>query len=288
MAPIFSLNDGVLFISLLYLSVDMQYQWAEFASCHWPVHTWLLFSYLLILVFRLTHILGTAYAASGSGDFLLNLRHKDTLPRLLMSLTWLLVLPLFAAWTGVGTYWLWDSRRLSERCLPMGMPLCFIIVWQVLSYGWILIHSTLGGIAWVLERRMQRTEASLREMEDPDTVSRWGSVSTMSSYTALANNSLGGLTPEQIKALPQAKASELQLADDCECSICLNELDDDDCVRQLCGCSHTFHRACIDLWLLRRADCPLCKQSVLADPGASDKAAGTAETPAFEVEHWHV
>lgn len=29
--------------------------------------------------------------------------------------------------------------------------------------------------------------------------------------------------------------------------------------RQLDGCGHTFHRSCIDLWLFRRADCPLCK-----------------------------
>lgn len=283
MAPIVSLNDGVLCMSLIYLSIDMQYQWAEFESCHWPVHTWLLVSYIFILAFRVTHILGTAFKSSGSGDFLLNLRHKDMLPRLMMTVIWVLVLPLFAAWTSVGTWWLYDSKRLSQTCLPMGMPLCFIIVWQVLSYAWILIHGTLGGIAWVLEGRLRRTEANLREMEDPDTVARWGAVSDLSGYTALANNSLGGLAPEQIKALPKATASELHLGDDAECSICLNDLCDDDCVRQLCGCGHTFHRACIDLWLLRRADCPLCKQSVLA---ASNDAAN--ETADSAEEHWHV
>jgi len=205
MAPIVSLNDGVLCMSLIYLSIDMQYQWAEFESCHWPVHTWLLVSYIFILAFRVTHILGTAFKTSGSGDFLLNLRHKDMLPRLMMTVIWVLVLPLFAAWTSVGTWWLYDSKRLSQTCLPMGMPLCFIIVWQVLSYAWILIHGTLGGIAWVLEGRLRRTEANLREMEDPDTVARWGAVSDLSGYTALANNSLGGLAPEQIKALPKQR-----------------------------------------------------------------------------------
>lgn len=261
----FSWNDVVLFTSLLYLSVDMQYQWHEFATCQWPVHTWLQVSYFFILAFRLTHVLGTMHAAVGSGDFLLNLRHKETLPHLLMSITWLLVLPLFALWTGAGTFWLYDSKRLSDQCLPMGMPLVFIVTWQALSYAWILIHTTLGGVAWVLERRLRHTEASLRSMEDADTVARWGTVSMLPGYTSMAGETLRGLTPDQIHSLPELLAGDARLGDECECSICLNELCRDDTVRQLTSCGHTFHRSCIDLWLLRRADCPLCKQSVLAD-----------------------
>lgn len=283
MIPTPSLNDGVLVISLLYLSIDMQYQWHEFASCNWPVHRWLLVSYFFILAFRLTHVLGSAHAAAGSGDFLLNLRHKETLPQLLMSLTWFFVLPLFAVWTGIGTFWLYDSKRMSSQCLPVGMPLCFIVTWQVLSYAWILIHMTLGGVAWVLERRLRRTEDSLRSMEDSDTLQRWGQVSQLSGYTALANNSLGGLTPEQIKALPEAWGGAMELSEESECSICLNEICAHDSVRQLGVCGHTFHRSCIDLWLLRRADCPLCKQNVLTEDASS-----ISTTSSSEVEHWHV
>lgn len=277
-----SMNDAVLVTSLLYLSIDMQYQWHEFASCQWPVHTWLLVSYFFILAFRLTHVLGTMHTAVGSGDFLLNLRHKDTLPHLLMSITWLLVLPLFAVWTGVGTFWLYDSKRLSGQCLPMGMPLVFIVTWQALSYAWILIHATLGGVAWILERRVRSTEASLRSMEDSDTLARWGQVSMLPGYTALTNNSLGGLTPDQIHELPEMSAAEARLSDESECSICLNDICQDDTVRLLSSCGHSFHRSCIDLWLLRRADCPLCKQSVAA-------CAHNAATPAGEeVNHFRV
>lgn len=277
-----SRSDCVLLISLVYLSVDLQYQLHEFVSCHWPVHNWLAVSYVLILAFRLVHILGSGNTSTGTGssseDFLLNLRQKDALPRLLMSLTWLLMLPSFAVWTGLGTYWLWESKRFSSQCLPMGsMPLCFTILWLVLSYSWMLIHFTLATVAWVLERRLRLTEANLRAVEDSDTVSRWGQVSQLSGYGDLVNNSLGGLTPDQIKALPEAVASEMQLAEESECSICLNEINADDGVRQLGVCGHTFHRACIDLWLLRRADCPLCKRNVLGDTDSTSDTAGLVQ-----------
>lgn len=273
-----SMNDGVLVVSLLYLSIDMQYAWDEFASCHWPVHRWLLVSYIFILAFRLMHVLGSSHTTEGTGDFLLNLRTKDALPKLLMSLTWFLVMPFFMVWTALGTYWLWDSKRLDGRCLPLGMPLAFIVTWQGLSYAWICIHATLGGIAWVLERRLRRTEASLRAVADNDTLSRWGDVGQLSGYEDLTNNSLKGLTPGEIGQLPEDVASHIQLGEGLECSICLNDLEPTDSVRQLPGCGHTFHRCCIDLWLLRRADCPLCKQDVKVC-----LPCGTTET-----EQWHV
>jgi len=278
MAPVFSLNDGAMFISLTYLSIDMQFETQEFQHCQWPVQKWLLVSFLLILAFRLAHIFGSSQAVAGSGDFLLNLRHKATLPRILVSLTWLMFLPFFAAWTGVGTFWLWESKKISSKCLPWGLPLCFIILWQVLSYAWICIHLGLGSRAWFLERRLRQTEDNLRAMEDPDTLSRWGQVSQLSGDTALTNNSMVGLTPEQIKQLPETVGGAIDLQEN-ECSICLNEICDHDAVRQLGTCGHTFHRCCIDLWLLRRADCPLCKQNVVQHEDA----------PAVvEAERWHV
>jgi len=147
--------------------------------------------------------------------------------------------------------WSWHLLALGKQ-----------VTWQALSYAWILIHATLGGVAWILERRVRTTEASLRSMEDSDTVARWGQVSMLPGYTALANNSLGGLSPDQIHELPEMSAAEANLGEDSECSICLNDIGQDDTVRLLSSCGHCFHRCCIDLWLLRRADCPLCKQSV--------------------------
>ena len=49
----------------------------------------------------------------------------------------------------------------------------------------------------------------------------------------------------------------------CEsCSICLEDFQEMDEVRQLLGCHHVFHRECIDHWLAKAATCPRCRQKV--------------------------
>jgi len=280
-------NDAVLATTLLYLTVDMQYQWEEFASCRWPINRWLVGSYVFTMAFRLVHVLGAMQAAPGSGDFLLNLRHKNKWCMVMVSLFWVVALPMFALWTVLGTYWLWDSKHQSGECLPVGMPFLFIVAWQCMSYAWMAIHFTIAAVAWILERRLQRTELSLREMEDTETLERWGQVSRLSSYASLSNHGLFGLKPEQIKALPETKASEVQhlLGEEMECSICLSEICCHDSVRRL-GCGHTFHRSCIDLWLLRRADCPLCKKAVLTCTPCNDPS-DPANTFVTEGVQWH-
>merc|ERR1712107_777546 len=50
-----------------------------------------------------------------------------------------------------------------------------------------------------------------------------------------------------------------------ECSVCLAEYEDGDPIREL-RCSHMFHTKCIDPWLARSGQCPICKQSVGDEP----------------------
>jgi hypothetical protein len=258
------LTDCVLIVSLLYLSFDIQSECESFNSCRQPINKWLLVSYGLILASRVVYIVGSLVQATEAGDFLLNLRQRGTLLRCLMSFTWLVIAPFFVFWSALGTMWILDVRRHTPGCLPDGVPMWFFWVCQALSYVWIIVHGYLGATAWLLERKLCLAESDLQQIVDADVLARWGQVSRIQGYTSLVSSSdRQGLSPAEIKALPCMVVPETQADTEEECPICLNEIQPGDVVRQLGSCGHNcFHRSCIDLWLLRHADCPLCKRKV--------------------------
>jgi E3 ubiquitin-protein ligase ATL10/75/76/77/78 len=58
-----------------------------------------------------------------------------------------------------------------------------------------------------------------------------------------------------------------------DCPICLGEFMDGEKVRVLPKCNHGFHVECIDTWLLSHSSCPtcpICRQSLLEYPTASE------------------
>lgn len=271
-------NDGILIFSLLDSCVDLHFEWEAFDTCIRPVHHWLLVSYACVVVCRLTHLLGSRWTDKtagepddlcGMGDFLLDLRHKNVAPKALAAFTWLVALPFFAGWTILGTSWYWSIYKETPQCVPSVAHLWFSGFWLALCYAWVITHIAFGVIAVVLERRVRRAEGDLREIEDDDVLQRWGQVSRISGYHVLADQGAptmgSGLTISDIKKLPSESSlgSSSPCGEDAEeCPICITVLQEGDMVRRLPGCGHAFHRSCIDLWLLRRADCPLCKHSL--------------------------
>ncbi|OEL36032.1 hypothetical protein BAE44_0002949 [Dichanthelium oligosanthes] len=51
-----------------------------------------------------------------------------------------------------------------------------------------------------------------------------------------------------------------------ECAICLAEFARGDEVRVLPPCSHAFHAACVDTWLLCTSTCPSCRSALVVAP----------------------
>jgi len=260
--------NAVLFVALSFLCIDIVLDWDGFSRCPKPIHMWLLSSYLLLAVLVL---MGLVAAQVNSGEvhhFLLNARPKGAVMKFMFSCTWLVLVPLFIAWSAVGTMWAWEVQSKAPYCMPSSMHLTFLAVWQVVSYCWVFFYVGMGVMSCRAERRVRRVERDLRDLEDPDLVARWGRVGNLEWYSSLPTAmASGGLTPAEIRALPgEGIYGEGDLAcSPCaeeDCAICLNGMKAGDRVRKLGNCNHVFHSACIDLWMFRSAECPLCKKGV--------------------------
>ncbi|KAK4432364.1 RING-H2 finger protein ATL33 [Sesamum alatum] len=46
------------------------------------------------------------------------------------------------------------------------------------------------------------------------------------------------------------------------CPVCLSGFSEGEEIRQLSGCKHAFHSACIDMWLYSHSNCPVCRAAV--------------------------
>lgn len=255
-------SDGILLFYLFSLShscIDILYHGSDFGTCAKPIHVWLIISYLSLVGLRVPHYLKQFYAADSAAPSAETPRLSlKGLSKACLMVVWFALLPFFTIWTVIGSFWLHEVLESTPACLPPGSDPKFIIFWQVLCYLWILIYVVCVGIALVLRHRQRRAENDLREVETEDSRARWG---TMASNWGLAP--LLGLSAKEISALPAA-SSELEGFADKECSICLSAFQEGDSVRQLPKCGHAFHQACIDLWLLRQNNCPLCKGDVVA------------------------
>lgn len=54
-----------------------------------------------------------------------------------------------------------------------------------------------------------------------------------------------------------------------DCAICLEGFKDGDFCRKLPDCGHLFHVKCVDSWLTRVLNCPICRTRVRVDSGNS-------------------
>jgi len=270
-------NDIALLISLGYTCVDVLVEWESFTQCRKPIHKWLLVSCLCAIGFRFARLLGSwlvaTTAATGGmgrpiggqiGECLLDISHKGGWPRVVESFTWMVFVPFFAAWNLLGTAWLWEVVQDSPSCTPTPTHIWFSCGWLFLCHCWLLVHAALVLKSWRLKSRVQRAEANLREVADGEALQRWGDLGRSSGSVVEEVAGLRGLSSAAIKALPStlAPAAGHLNVNPHECAICLMDIQEGEGMRSLPGCGHSFHRSCIDLWLVRQAECPLCKQSV--------------------------
>ncbi|KAL5544531.1 hypothetical protein UlMin_008315 [Ulmus minor] len=72
-----------------------------------------------------------------------------------------------------------------------------------------------------------------------------------------------GLSRDLLQRLPFHEIlEETKAVQSICCTICLQDLEVGEIARSLPQCSHTFHLACVDKWLIRHGSCPVCRQNV--------------------------
>ncbi|OEL16163.1 hypothetical protein BAE44_0022818 [Dichanthelium oligosanthes] len=102
-----------------------------------------------------------------------------------------------------------------------------------------------------------------------------------------------GLPKAAISALPTfpytfnrgAEGDDLESGVGCEpCSVCLEDIQGGELVRQLPACKHLFHVECIDMWLHSHRTCPVCRCNISPPSRKVAAKAAAAAPPAVEAE----
>lgn len=67
-------------------------------------------------------------------------------------------------------------------------------------------------------------------------------------------------TQEQINAGSTLRTLDIDSTENC--AVCQEPMSQGEDIRQLTGCNHNFHRACIDHWFERSVLCPTCRHDI--------------------------
>ncbi|KAK3042044.1 hypothetical protein RJ639_001746 [Escallonia herrerae] len=86
----------------------------------------------------------------------------------------------------------------------------------------------------------------------------------------LPSHVIAGTIKERLPAVEYSRVLERMGSEFCkkdgDCVVCLGCMKPSDEVRELCDCSHLFHRECLDAWIDQgQITCPLCRSKLLRD-----------------------
>lgn len=235
----FTCNDVFLFSALSYSIIIVIMRWGDFNTCKKPIQVFLLVDYLLMMASRLIYFAAMHYAESE--------RHSLFIQKIKRTMV-----TFFVVWTLVGTNWFVQS----VECVEHTNQYWTFVIWIALSYLWMCV---CGGICVSERRARQRREIEGEMFRFP--------------FRAEPNRAPKppGLTQEQLHHLPTLlvdypRAQEL-MRQNLLCSICLESFVPSETTKGLPNCGHFFHEVCIDEWLVRRNNCPLCRLEVLDGEG---------------------
>lgn len=257
-----SCNDFILILSVCYSIVDIFMQWHKFSKCYKPIQLWLVVSFISILLFRFSHFVLQYLSNEDELNFIIYRRSNRNPPKYATFIVICILYPFFTIWNIIGTIWIYKVLKYTPDCVPNNIHPWFIVLWIILCYIWILLYLFFILISLYLEYQSSIYEREYNARYSNDAIARWGhNIEFMRNYGIYIFKN--GLSLKQIQNLPYYHIK--QISDQTKCSICLNDFVINDCVRTLILCSHTFHKNCIDMWLIRNASCPNCKSPIATE-----------------------
>lgn len=239
---------------------DQALQWRRIeAECMTrPIHVWLVGAYM----FAMMSFMSCAAAAKqckcpDANVSCVHQTRESSRSNGILALATVLPMCLFV-WSGLGMYWLDEALDPDTQCLQKGTQpsITFVVACLILSGCEAFLCAVITGQAWVVSQSVARGSAAVMAIADDDFMQRWGVPKPV-----LQEDLSRGLSPAQIDTLPCGEGS----ASGERCVICLFPVVGDEPVRKLPACSHSFHRSCVDQWLLRSASCPTCKAAVVVE-----------------------
>lgn len=131
-------------------------------------------------------------------------------------------------------------------------PLFFMVLDSTLLLLLLLLLLVGASVVVTCYRLIQRflTPTSLDDVESPSTMVEAPHVHAYGLEKSVIN-----AIPSFIYNTTKSKQDESNH----KCTICLVEFENSDYIRTLPLCSHTFHLVCIDVWLRKQPNCPLCR-----------------------------
>lgn len=135
------------------------------------------------------------------------------------------------------------------KCIVMGFVFSLFILFISFA-ALVLVHFLLTSTAGRRRRRRRRFQQDSRELSTDSSI-----------HSSYSMEDLQQLLPH----LCYTESSNTSV----DCAICLESVEDGDFCRELPDCKHLFHANCIDNWLTKVPNCPICRTRVQLDSGAS-------------------
>ncbi|KAE8727876.1 putative DNA binding protein [Hibiscus syriacus] len=147
----------------------------------------------------------------------------------------------------------------NHHILPYVIVFVSVVAGLILLLGYyvVIVKSCFGWWCWRNNRQSPPTQTDTwdQELLDENRVDHpiWF-ITTV------------GLQQSVINSITVCKYRKGEgLIEGTECSVCLNEFQEDERVRLLPKCNHAFHISCIDTWLRAHTNCPLCRSQIVFD-----------------------